>query len=919
MQQQQQNQNQTASFLKVELKHFILSILDDPIVSRVFAEAGFRSYDVKFALLQPPPPPPSSRFFHRSPPPVFLCNIEPDRFETVRFDENSRRVVDVLAGKSGSKRNPLLMGVYAKTALKRFIELAQSGKVGFLPNELDGLKVVSIENEIFEFVIGNGSEEKMGLRFDEVGHLVEQSLCTGVVLSFGEIEVFVKNNNDDDVIDDGVVFVVSRLTRLLEVYGGKIWLVGVAGNCDVYTKFLRLFPNVEKDLDLHVLPVTSATPSMDGLYSKSSLMGSFVPFGGFFSTPSDFRNPNPSSLTLCDTCNKKYEQEVADNYVNVGPSSSSSTSLPWLQKVNVDSDRGLGLAKTNEDNTSLNAKIFGLQRKWSDICQHLHQNKSLPEINISQTLTGFQAPFHEGFRFGRGTSSLNEIHCSNPIPYMSKELQTPFPSKQMLPFSQPFDTTLSAKDKAEHVPKVSKFDVQNPFLNHKSSMSLNPVTTDLVLGTTYTPVTHEPDTPKLSDHKKHLQHLSDSLSTDFDAMNESTSNQIARSSSYSGHNSDGKFEMVDFKSLYKLLIEKVWWQDEAIYSIINIMTLCRSGDGKRSGSNVRADTWFSFLGPDRVGKRKIASVLAETLFGSKQCLISVDLSSKDTFQPLNSIFECHDVLRRKTVVDYIAGELSKKPRSVVFLENIDKADLIVQNSLLQAIRTGKFPYSHGREISINNSIFVVTSSVFKVGGFFDMEKEPKIFPEERILEAKRCQIELSLGHASEDIFRSGSKNVRVSKRNGTFLNKRKLCETESSDSNEKVTSKTMKHIREASRSYLDLNMPLEEEVEDGDCENESVVQNHEAWLNDFLAQIDGKVVFKPFNFDLLAEQVIEHIDKQFQTPFGSNFVLEIDYEVMSEILAAAWLSDKKKAVEDWIEHVLGNSFVEAQKKVSQCS
>jgi hypothetical protein len=74
-------------------------------------------------------------------------------------------------------------------------------------------------------------------------------------------------------------------------------------------------------------------------------MGSFVPFGGFFSTPSDFRNPNPSSLTLCDTCNKKYEQEVADNYVNVGPSSSSSTSLSWLQKVNVDSDRGLGLAK----------------------------------------------------------------------------------------------------------------------------------------------------------------------------------------------------------------------------------------------------------------------------------------------------------------------------------------------------------------------------------------------------------------------------------------------------------------------------------------------------------------------------------------------------------------------------------------------
>ncbi|CAL5202519.1 unnamed protein product [Lathyrus oleraceus] len=914
MQQQQNQQSQTASFLKVELKHFILSILDDPIVSRVFAEAGFRSYDIKFVLLQPPLP---SRFFHRPSPPVFLCNIEPepDRF---RFDDNSRRIVEVIAGKSQSKRNPFLMGVYAKTALKRFIELVQSGKVGFLPSELDGLSVVSIEKEILEFVIGGGSEEKMGLRFDEVGRLVEQCLGAGVVVSFGEIEVFVKMNNDggDDVAGDAVVLVVSRLTRLLEVYGRKVWLVGVAGTCDVYSKFLRMFPTVDKNWDLHLLTVTSATPSMEGLYSKSSLMGSFVPFGGFFSTPSDFRNPN-ISLPLCDTCNEKYEQEVADNYPKVGPSTSASTSLPWLQKANVDSDKGLGLAKTNEDNTSLNAKILELQRKWSDICQHLHRNKLLPEINVSQTLTRFQAPFHEGFRFGTGTGNFNEIHCSNPIPYMPKELQNPYLSKQILPFSQPFDTSLIVNDKTGHVPNVSKFDTQ-------STRVTPSVTTDLVLGTTYTPVTHEPDTPKVSDHKKHLPHLSDSLSTEYDAMVESTSNQIARSS---GPNSDGKFEMVDFKSLYKLLIEKVWWQEEAIYAIIRIMTLCRSGGGKhsRSNSNVRADTWFSFLGPDRVGKRKISSELAETLFGNKQNIISVDLNSQDRFQPLNLVYECHNMLGRKTVVDYIAGELSKKPRSVVFLENIDKADLIVQNSLFHAIKTGKFPYSHGREISMNNAIFVVTSSVFKVSGFFDTEKEPIMFSEETILEAKRCQIGLSLGHASEDVVRSSNTNVRVAKRKGTFLNKRKLVETESSDSNEKVTSKTPKHVKEASRSYLDLNMPLEEEVEEevdcDDCESESVVKNHEAWLNDFVDQIDGKVVFKPFDFDLLAEQVIKCIDKQFQTTFGSNHVLEIDYEVMSQILAAAWLSDKKKAVEDWIEHVLGSSFVEAQKKyqnVAEC-
>jgi len=110
--------------------------------------------------------------------------------------------------------------------------------------------------------------------------------------------------------------------------------------------------------------------------------------------------------------------------------------------------------------------------------------------------------------------------------------------------------------------------------------------------------------------------------------------------------------------------------------------------------------------------------------------------------------------------------------------------------------------------------------------------------------------------------RSSSTNVKVvAKRKGTFLNKRKLVQTKSSDSNEKVTSKTMKRVREVSRSYLDLNMLLEEVEEEIDFENETLVQNYETWLNDILHQIDGKMVLKQFDFHLPVEQVIECIDK----------------------------------------------------------
>ncbi|XP_027329540.1 protein SMAX1-LIKE 6-like [Abrus precatorius] len=921
-----QSQQGTASFLKVELKHFVLSILDDPIVSRVFAEAGFRSCDIKLALLQPPLLPVQPFFPSRNrSPPVFICNLEPGR-----PDENCRRIAEVLARKS--KRNPLLMGVYAKSALRSFVELVEKGRgAALFSSEISGLRIVSLEKEILEFVREGGcGEEKMGVRFEELDGEVEQCLGSGVVVSFGEIEVLV----GEGVNADAVGFVVSRFTRLLEIHGGKVWLLGVAETSHVYSKFLGLFPSVENDLDLHVLTVTSATASMEGLYPKSSLMGSFVPFGGFFPTPSEIKNPikcTNATFTRCDKCNEKYEQEVAD-IPKVGSTtlaSSYSTSLPWLQKVvDVDAHRKLDVAKTNEENTNLNDKILGFQKKWSDICQHLHHPRSVPEVGISQTMS--QAPTLEVLQFGTGVKESNSEDPSH------NELHGIFPPKQLSSVPLPSDT-VSVNIGTDHVPKVSdtpQIDLKTPWvapshmtnksgLDHRSSSFHPLVTTDLGLGTLYTSTAQEPDTSKLQYQRKHLQLLSDSVSTDCDAKNENTSHQIERSP-YCGSNFEGKFDSVDFKSLYQLLTEKVGWQDQAIQAISQTLALRKSGGGRRTGSNGRADIWYAFLGPDRLGKKKIASVLAETLFGNSESIISVDLDFQDSFYPSNSIFECHksycsDVLRRKTVVDYIAGELSKKPHSVVFLENVDKADFLVQNSLLQAIRTSKFQDSRGRIISINNTIFLVTSTVCKGNGSFVSEESNKMFPEERILEAKRRQMQLLFGHASENAKRIGSRNVIVIPRKGisksSFLNKRR--QADSSDSMEGATCKMQKQVSDASRLGLDLNMPVEEGEEginDNDHERESTVETSEAWFNYFCDQLDEKVVFKPLSFEVLAEQVLKCISKQFQSTFGSEFVLEIDYEVMTQILAAAWLSDKKNAVEDWVERVLGRSFVEAQQK-----
>jgi hypothetical protein len=259
----QNNPQQTTSVLKVELKHFILSILDDPFVSRVFGEAGFRSCDIKLAIIHPPM---VSRFSRTRCPPVFLCNLtdsDPARRSLgleVSGDENSRRIAQVLLRKSG--KNPVLFGVYAVDALRSFVECVNKGGGSALPNELFGLSVICVESEISEFVNGGGSEEKMGLRFKELG---EQCLGPGIVVNLGDLMTL----SEDGAFGEAVSFVVSQLTRLVELHGERLWVMGAAGTYETYSKLLGRFPSIEKDWDLHPLPITSSKPSNDGFCSKS--------------------------------------------------------------------------------------------------------------------------------------------------------------------------------------------------------------------------------------------------------------------------------------------------------------------------------------------------------------------------------------------------------------------------------------------------------------------------------------------------------------------------------------------------------------------------------------------------------------------------------------------------------------------------
>ena len=242
--------------LKVELKYFILSILDDPIVNRVFTEAGFRSSDIKLDVLHPPVTQLSSRFSRASRcPPLFPFS------GSSGLDENCRRIGEVLCRKE--RRNPLLVGTCANEALKTFTGAINSGNQTFLPPEVSGLSIVSIEKEIND-VLADGSRTDEEL--DDLVRVAEGdgSKSSGMVLNLGELKVLT-GETSSNVLES----LVLKLSDLLKHRSGKLWFIGCATSNDTYTKLLDRFPTVDKDWDLHVLPITSSRPLTQGVYPKS--------------------------------------------------------------------------------------------------------------------------------------------------------------------------------------------------------------------------------------------------------------------------------------------------------------------------------------------------------------------------------------------------------------------------------------------------------------------------------------------------------------------------------------------------------------------------------------------------------------------------------------------------------------------------
>ncbi|XP_047151517.1 protein SMAX1-LIKE 8-like [Vigna umbellata] len=917
------NQNHQQPFsvssVKVELQHLILSILDDPVVSRVFAEAGFRSSDIKLAILRPLRP---------RGPPIFLCNLsEPPRRFPFFFGgedgggENYRRIGEVLVRSRG--RNPLLLGACAGDALRSFVEAVEKRREGVLPVELSGLKVVCIADEV-----ARGDAEGVGKRVREIGSLAEQCVGPGVVVSFGDLKGFV---SDEEGGGEGLRGVVGELAKLLQVHYDKFWLMGAAASYESYLKFVGKFPCIEKEWDLQLLPITSVKPSESYHRPRSSLMDSFVPFGGFFSSQSDLKGPPNGSFYCvphCHQCGERCEHDVLGASKERLSASSAADSHhsslpPWLQIAEFGTSKGLNV-KTKDNDVLLDSSESGPLRKNLDkLSQHLHQQ----DANTFPTVVGFQCGADKKKEDADNYSS--KMTDKSPSDYINLNSHVPV-GMQMMPASHsssPFPAVFKAKQEkytskhAEIFQKVEDHEsgdlrscnMSNSSVCDGSQMSptsVTSVTTDLGLGICSSPTSNKLKKPPVQYTMEPPKEIPSLFSSNLNLADGNILKHPSQSSSCLSFDYCGLVDAKNPKFLFEALSKEVSWQDEALQAIIKTIVCSSTKRVKHRGVNQPGDIWMNFVGPDRLGKKKIAVSLAELLYGSRESFIFVDLSSEE-------MKGCNAKFRGKTTLDFIVGECCKKPLSVVLLENVDKADILAQKSLSQAIKTGKITDSHGREVSVNNTVFVLSFSDYQNSCISN--GEPSNYSEERILKAKRGGIKLRVKHVLGD-HRSQSIGVTNNSMdaipNLNFLNKRKLIgDKEFHDQD--IPSDTAKRAHTASGWQLDLNLPAEENEQKLTNEKNPehvTTENQSLWLQNLCDLVDETVVFKPYDFDALADRLLNVIRGNFKKILGSECVLQIQTEVMDQLLKAQYVSDRDSEVENWVEEVLCGGFTEIQRR-----
>ncbi|CAA6670283.1 unnamed protein product [Spirodela intermedia] len=327
-----------------------------------------------------------------------------------------------------------------------------------------------------------------------------------------------------------------------------------------------------------------------------------------------------------------------------------------------------------------------------------------------------------------------------------------------------------------------------------------------------------------------------------------------------------------FKRLFKGLTEKVSWQQEAASAVATTVMHCKSAAAR--------------------GK-KMAAALSELVFSRDPVTVSFAGPRADGVS-----------FRGRTAMDRVVDAIRRNPFSVVVLDGVDSADMLVLGSLRRAMESGRLPDSHGREVPMGSTIFVLISGE---------STTTAAAGEEKLLAAANSGWQLELAALEKPGKRRAEWSPEQSwpakpPRISLDLNLAAGSDEDTTEGSLNSSDLTVEH------DAVDCNGKLAVGPGGNNSDNNKMrllaggSSSSSAWEM-LRSAVDATVPFKPVDFGEVRRKVSETMTRNFRAAAGECRSLVIDEEAMDRLVGGLWFgSTTAAAFEEWTETVMVPCF-----------
>ena len=158
-------------------------------------------------------------------------------------------------------------------------------------------------------------------------------------------------------------------------------------------------------------------------------------------------------------------------------------------------------------------------------------------------------------------------------------------------------------------------------------------------------------------------------------------------------------------NLEENLHKRIIGQNDAVNAVSRTIRRKRAALSKK-----KRPASFIFVGPTGVGKTETVKALACELFESEEALIRVDMTEYMEKHAVSRLIGSPPGYVGYDDAGQITEKVRRKPYSVILFDEIEKAHPDVMNIMLQILDDGRVTDSHGKVVSFENTVIVMTSN-----------------------------------------------------------------------------------------------------------------------------------------------------------------------------------------------------------------